>query len=70
MITMEEVNQAITDAWTQDLKKQESLPVKVARGYKQWVRGQIKAAAKLLQEQDAAAAESGGEQQQGGEQAQ
>lgn len=52
---MEEVNQALLDAWTQDLKKQESLPIKIARGYKKWVQEQIKAAAAALQEQDSAA---------------
>ena len=54
MVTMEEVNQALLDAWTQDLKKQESLPIKIARGYKKWVQEQIKAAAASLQEQDSA----------------
>lgn len=62
---MEEVNQALLDAWTQDLKKQESLPIKIARGYKKWVQEQIKAAAAALQEQDSAAQpqeDSGGEE--------
>lgn len=55
MVTMEEVNQALLDAWTQDLKKQESLPIKIARGYKKWVQEQIKAAAAAMQEQDSVA---------------
>lgn len=60
MITMEEVNQALRDTWTLELKKEESLPKQLAKGYKAWVRGLIQNAAVGLQQNEAA--NSGGQE--------
>jgi len=56
MITMEEVNQALRDTWTLELKKEESLPKQLAKSYKAWVRGLIQNAAAGLQQNEAAGA--------------
>lgn len=54
MITMEEVNQALRDTWTLELKKEESLPKQLAKSYKAWVQGLIQNAAAGLQQNEAA----------------
>ena len=51
---MEEVNQALRDTWTLELKKEESLPKQLAKSYKAWVRGLIQNAAAGLQQNEAA----------------
>ncbi len=69
MITMEEVNQALRETWTRELKKEESLPKQLVKGYKNWIQQRIKGAVEGLQQdenpagtgQDAGA--GGGEEQ-------
>ena len=59
MITMEEVNQALRETWTQELKKEESLPKQLAKGYKTWVQSMIKGAVERLQGEENPAAAQG-----------
>ena len=63
MITMEEVNQALRETWTRELKKEESLPKQLVKGYKGWIQQKIKGAVEGLQQDENVAA--GAEQEAG-----
>lgn len=52
MITMEEVNQALRETWTRELKKEESLPKQLVKGYKDWIQQKIKGAVEGLQQDE------------------
>ena len=48
MITKEEQNQIIKDAWVRNLQKQDNIPEDVGTIYRNWVLGKIKEAGTQL----------------------
>jgi len=66
MLTMQEINSMIKDNFQNQLQDIKSLPEDLARGYKIWVRGLVKAAAQKMQQEQRGGAEQPQEEMQQG----